>query len=199
MGTRQNRTREPGTVLTPSAQHLQARVDRRIDLAGSLVIATLGATIFGNAVAAPSPPTVYDLFGPMGLPALLGASLAIAGGWQSYVTWSRLRRLSPFGVTEGSEDEEGYPASTGRVLLLMGGSAAYVAVLPMIGFILATPPAIVAALWALEFRRLLPALLAGAAFTILGFLVFNQVLSVPLPLGPVGGVLAELGLIDRVR
>jgi uncharacterized membrane protein YhfC len=71
--------------------------------------------------------------------------------------------------------------------------------LPVLGFLTATPLAIVAGLWALNFRR--PVLIAAAAvgYTAVAFFVFNQVLSVPLPLGPLNDLLVDLGIVERIR
>lgn len=71
--------------------------------------------------------------------------------------------------------------------------------LPITGFLTGTPLAIAAGLWALHFRRPLLVVLAAIGYTAVAFLVFNQVLSVPLPLGPLNDLLVELGIVERIR
>jgi putative tricarboxylic transport membrane protein len=174
-------------------------VDRRIDLAGSVVITVIGAAVLVYSVLAPPPPRLFDLVGPFGLPALIGGGMAALGGWQSVETWRRMRRWGPVGVAEGTEDEPGYSSSSLRALGFMAGGIAYAALLPFLGFLMGTPLVIAAGLWALNFRRPILVVLAAVGYTVAAFLVFSQVLSVPLPLGPLNQLLVDLGIVDRIR
>jgi putative tricarboxylic transport membrane protein len=174
-------------------------MDRRIDLAGSLAITLIGAAVLTYSVLAPPPPRLFDLVGPFGLPALIGSVMAALGAWQSFETWRRMRRWGPIGVAEGTEDEPGYPSSSIRALGFMAGGIVYAVTLPILGFLTGTPLAIAAGLWALDFRRPFLVVAAAVGYTAVAFIVFNQVLSVPLPLGPLNDLLVDLGIVDRIR
>lgn len=81
---------------------------------------------------------------------------------------------------------------------MVGGMIYVIALIPL-GFLLATPLAIAAGLWALNVRRPTTMAVTGIVYTVVAFLIFNQVLSVPLPLGPLGGLLFDLGVLDIVQ
>ena len=174
-------------------------MDRRFDLAGSLVIMLVGIAVFITSILAAPPQRLFDALGPYGLPAFIGGGMALGGAWQSVETYRRLRRWGVVGVSEGSEYEPDHPSSETRALGFMAGGVAYAATLPLLGFLIGTPIAIAAALWALRFRK--PALVVAAAigYTVVAFLVFNQLLSVPLPLGLLSDLLVNLGIVERVR
>lgn len=174
-------------------------MDRRVDLAGSLVIMVLGLGVFVTSVLAPAPQRLFDLLGPFGLPAFLGAGMAIGGAWQSVETFRRLRRWGVIGVPEGTPDEAEYPSSASRAVGFMVGGVGYAVTLPFLGFLVGTPIAIAAALWALRFRRPLFIAAAAIGYTVVAFIVFNQLLSVPLPLGLLNDLLVNLGVVERVR
>lgn len=174
-------------------------MDRRIDLAGSLAITGLGLVVLVSSLLAPPPPRLFDLIGPFGLPALIGGGMAVLGAWQSLETWKRMRRWGRTGVAEGTEDEPGHPSSSLRALGFIAGGIAYAATLPLLGFLTGTPLAIAAGLWALDFRRPLLIVAAAIGYTTVAFVVFNQILSVPLPLGPLNDLLVQLGIVERIR
>ena len=174
-------------------------MNRRIDLVGSLLIAALGVGVLAYGWTYPQPRIQYDLFGPMGVPMVLGAGLLIGGIAQSLRTVALLRTFGPHGAPEGTEDEPGFPASGSRGLAFLAGSFVYIAALEPLGYLIATPITLGVALYALHFRTWWKLGLAAVGFTLVGFAVFSSLLSVPVPVGILNDLLVSLGLIERVR
>ena len=174
-------------------------MDRRGDLAFAVVVVLYGAAlVIATALQEPGPQ--FDPIGKQGLPYAFGAIFMIAGGFlvlRRVRTWRS--ETSNIVYREGAEDEEGYPASLSGPILIAGLLTAYAISLPFAGYLIATPPFMAAALWILDRRQ--RALLIGlpVAFTLVVFLVFSQLLSVPLPVGPLTELLVNLNIIDRVR
>jgi hypothetical protein len=96
--------------------------------------------------------------------------------------WHRVPgRLVP---SEGEEDDPAYPVSCFRVILLVLTVFLYIYLLPIIGYLLATP-AFLAATSALGGIRTLKSLLfIPWFFTLLLFIVFGILARVRLPMGP---------------
>jgi len=174
-------------------------MDRRGDLAFAAVVVLYGvALVVATALQEPGPQ--FDPLGKQGLPYATGVLLMIAGGalaLRRLRTWRS--ETSNIVYQEGVEDEEGYPASVFGPILVGAVLAAYAISLPFVGYLISTPIVMAAGLWILDRRQ--PALLVGLpfGFTVVVFLVFSQVLSVPIPVGPLTDVLVDLNLIDRVR
>lgn len=171
-------------------------MNRIVDLAGSLALAGLGVTVAVLAITEPPPKLVYDSIGPMGFPLVLGSALALLGLVQSVRTVRLMTMSGRVGVEEGTPDEPGHPSSTLRALAFIGGFFVYLLLLDPLGFLVVTPPAFFAALSAMRFRTWVGRLVTTVAFTTVGWVVFVQVLSVPLPAGVLADVLLELNLID---
>ena len=174
-------------------------MDRRIDLVGSILITLLGIGVLAYGWTFPRPQIQYDLFGPMGVPMILGAGLVLAGMAQSIRTWALMAVYGPRGAPEGTEDEPGFPASGRRGLSFIAGSFVYIAALVPLGYLIATPIALGLALYSLNFRTWWKLLLAVVGFTVVGFAIFNNLLSVPVPVGILNDLLVDLGLIERFR
>lgn len=171
-------------------------MNKRIDLIGSLAFVALG--IFMLVVALNYPPTkvTFDAIGPKGFPIVIGSLFIIGGAFQSVRSILFIRRFGVIGPSEGTDDEEEYPSSALRGFLFIVGAFVYLALLPFIGFLILTPIAVFGALWSLQYRPWWKGLLIAVIFTIVGFLVFGVVLSVPLPQGFLAPVLFALGIID---
>jgi len=174
-------------------------MDRRTDLAGSLVIMAFGLWILAIAVTYPVPDRVYDPFGPMGVPAIVGGLLAVGGAIQSIRTVRLLRATGPWGIPEGTEDEPEHPASGRRALTFMAGAVLYVLAFPQVGYLIATPIAIAAGLWLMKYRTPWKVASWALGYTLLAFLTFDRLLRVPLPTGILTDLLVSLGVIDRIR
>lgn len=165
----------------------------------AVVVALYGAFLILATSQQPPGPT-FDPIGKQGLPYALGAFILVGG---VFLTVRRLRiwRDEPGNIVyeEGTEDEPGHPASLGRAMIVVALTAGYAVALPYLGFLLATPMYIAASLWVMNFRSPIPLLAIPVGFTIVMFIVFSQVLSVPLPVGPLRDLLTGLEWIDAVR
>lgn len=174
-------------------------MDRRADLAFAVVVVVYGAAlVIATAMQEPGPQ--FDPLGKQGLPYATGVVLMIAGAvlvLRRLRTWSS--ESSNIVYQEGSEDEAGYPASLAGPLLLGAALAGYAVSLPFAGYLISTPIFIAAGLWVLDRRQLTLLISLPIAFTVLVFLVFSQLLSVPIPVGPLTDLLVDLNFIDRVR
>lgn len=174
-------------------------MDRRGDLAFAVVVVIYGAgLVVATALQEPGPQ--FDPLGKQGLPYAIGVLLILGGGalvLRRLRTWAS--ETSNIVFEEGTPDEEAYPASLRGPLLIGGLLVLYTVALPFAGYLLATPAFMAAALWVLDRRQ--PLLLVGLplAFTLIVFVVFSQVLSVPIPVGPLTDLLVQIDLIDPVR
>jgi putative tricarboxylic transport membrane protein len=174
-------------------------MDRRIDLVGSLVVTVFGLLVLAVALTYPRPEISYDALGPMGLPFLIGGTLAIAGGIQSYRTARLIQESGQVGFPEGTEDEPEHPSSSRRTLLFMAGAFLYLVGFVTVGYLVATPLAIIGGLWMFSYRTWWKLATVAIGYTLGAFIVFDQILSVPLPTGVLTDLLIELGVISRFR
>jgi len=174
-------------------------MDRRGDLACAIAVMLYGvALVIATALQEPGP--ALDPLGKQALPYGTGVLLAIAGG---YLVLRRLRtwrtETSNIVYQEGIEDEEGHPASVRGPLFVGTLLLAYAVALPYAGYLIATPLFITGGLIVLQRRGVVLLVVLPLVFTVTVFVVFSQLLSVPIPVGPLTDVMVDLGLIDRVR
>lgn len=169
-------------------------MDRRWDLAGSLAFVALGIAVIVGALTYPTPEIVFDAIGPMGVPLVLGGFLAIGGAVSSIRTIVGMRREGRWALAEGTEDELDEPSVEWRAPAIMGGSFLYLALLQPVGYLIMTPLALYGALTAMRYRTWRWRLLVSLGFTVVSYLVFSQVLRVPLPNGLLDALLFSLGL-----
>ena len=112
-------------------------------------------------------------FGAAFFPRLLGGALILCGVLMVIVT--------PRGVTLG-----GTPIRTGRsglrIVALLASVPFWVLVSPVLGFI-ATTFLLMTALTMLAGGKMIPAVTSGLGLSLLLFLIFGQLLRVPLPYG----------------
>ena len=170
-------------------------MNKRVDLAGSVVIGLFGIAVLVGALRFPPQQVVFDPIGPMGFPIALGVLLVVGAALQSYRSL-RFLRQSPtvYGPEEGTADEPEHPASTRRGLGFVAGGVLYPLAWPSLGFQLSTVVAVTAALWALGFRGWPARVTVAVIFTTVGYLLFQVVLGVPLPAGVLRGLFNALGL-----
>lgn len=171
-------------------------MNKYIDLAGSVLIAALGAFVLSVAFSYAAPKVVFDAIGPMGFPKAIGAFLLVGGLVQSVRTVGYIRRFGKWSPDEGVSDEPDHPTSKWRALGVIAGCFGYVLLLDPLGFLIATPLAITAGLWAMGYANWVRRVVVALAFTSVGFVVFEIVLAVPLPAGPIEFMLIDAGLID---
>jgi hypothetical protein len=165
-------------------------VDRRVDVAIALAVATLGVVILVATQQIGKSP-VPDPVGPRGVPLILGTFFVVAG---LVLALRRLLRWNHEGTLvapEGSEDDPGVPpGSATRALSIWFAALVYVITLPFVGYLIGTPVFIGFMLWRLDFDRppllRIPALVVyPAAFTVVTYLFFANFLGVRIPLGVV--------------
>jgi hypothetical protein len=170
-------------------------MDRRIDIAISIVSVLFGIFVILEARTIKTPP-FPDPIGPRALFYACGA-IFILGGIVNVAQRVRGWRLFPnhMGPAEGVADEPGHPSSFRRAALLAVVSLVYVLTLGPVGYLIGTPLYIVAGLWILEQRNWLFNIAVGLAFTIFFYIVFAKGLSVWLPVGPFTQLFRDLGWI----
>lgn len=170
-------------------------MDRRIDIAISVVLLLFGVFVILHATTIRAPVFV-DPIGPRaffygcGVIFILGALFNIVQrvrGWGTYPN-----HIVP---AEGVEDEPGHPASFRRAALLAAVSMIYVLTLRPVGYLIGTPLYIFAGLWILEQRNWLLNIIVGVVFTVFFYIIFAQVLGVWLPVGPLTKLFRDLGWI----
>jgi putative tricarboxylic transport membrane protein len=170
-------------------------MDRRIDLALALAFAALGLLIVWQATGIKLG-VMRDPVGPRAAFFVCGGGMAVGGLWIALRHVLALRSgAGTVAPNEGTEDTEGHPASLGRAAALIGLCLAYALLFQPLGYLLATPPFIVAALAVLGQRNWLVNVIVALAFTLVAYAVFKLGLGVRLPHGPLTGLFRELGWI----
>jgi len=170
-------------------------MDKRVDLVLSLLWVVFGiVTVYvatGFRVGGfPDPVTAR------GLPYVTGTYLVVAGivlAVRRIMTSSQIP--GRYAVSEGREDEPGYPASWRRSFALVALAALWAYSLKYAGFLVATPVMIFAMLWLMEVRSAAKLILFPLLFSFFSWLIFSQVLGVILPLGFLSPWARRWGLI----
>jgi putative tricarboxylic transport membrane protein len=174
-------------------------MDRRGDIIFAAVVAAYGA-IMVLLTSQLNPGPTFDPLGKLGLPYVIGFSLIILGGVlvvRRLRTWRE--ETSNTVYDEGVEDEAGHPASAARAMAIGGGTVAYAFLLPPVGFLIGTPIFIILGLYLMRVRNRWLLGVTPIVFTLVVFIVFSQLLGVPLPVGPLTDPLIDLGWIDAIR
>ena len=174
-------------------------MDRRLDGLIAVGVMVFGLVLLYSAVTLPPPRLVRDPVGPMGLPIVIAVVFIVGGALQAYRALWVQRSLGPTVPPDGPDDEPDHPVSGRRAVAFLAGGLAYVAMIPTLGYPVATPLMIGAGLWALNYRTVWKVALIAVAFTVVAFLLFSTVLSIPVPAGILTDVLVELRIIRPVR
>jgi putative tricarboxylic transport membrane protein len=171
-------------------------MDRRFDLAAAAAFMALGLFVIYQATAIKSG-MVRDPLGPRAAFYMTGGIMAVGGLIliiRSLRAWGKTSsNLMP---NEGVEDEPGYPSSAVRAFVLIGACLLYGLLFDALGYLLATPPFVAAALLVLGERKWLPIATIAILFTVINYVVFAQGLGVRIPVGPLTGTFRALGLIN---
>lgn len=173
-------------------------MDRRFDLIWALTAAVIGLAVLVTSAMAPAR-RVLDQIGPFGMPIVLGAALVLLGGWQGSRAVRALRAGRIKDRHEGTEDDDRYPSDPRRGFGFIAGSFIYVALLQPLGYLIMTPIVSALGLWALGYRSKLKLVALVLGYTLATFWLFDRVMSVPIPVGPLRGPLVDAGLISRFR
>jgi putative tricarboxylic transport membrane protein len=167
-------------------------MDRRKDLTVALAIALLGLAIvvLGTQI---NMGRIRDPIGARTLPIITGA-LIFAGGLflagRRLVRWKAEATIVP---AEGTRDQPEVPASTARSIVVWALCFAYVALLETVGFLILTPFLLAILLWIMGVRRPLRLGLITVGAVVVVFGVFDILLGVRLPLGPLDPYIGYLG------
>lgn len=170
-------------------------MDRRIDVAVAAAFAALGAFMIWQAGLIREG-MMRDPIGPRaafyvcGGVLLVGGLVVIAGHLRR---WSR--QAHHMVRAEGTQDETEFPASALRAFALIGAAVAYAALFEVLGFLIATPLFIGAALAVMGKRNWVSVAVIAVVFTVVAYVIFAQVLSVRMPVGPLTPWFRELGWV----
>lgn len=167
-------------------------MDRRKDLAVALAVALLGLVIvyLGTRV---NLGRIRDPVGSRTLPIITGALVAAGGVYLAGRRLVRWRTEPTVVPAEGTADEPEVPASTLRSLIVWMLCLGYAILLSSIGFLILTPILLATLLWIMGIRQPLRLALVTVGGVVLIFGVFDIVLGVRLPLGPLDPYLGHLG------
>jgi putative tricarboxylic transport membrane protein len=182
-----------GGGLPASSEELL--MDRRVDLAIAAAVAAFG--VFVLVVARDIRPfgPVADPMGPAAFPQIVGVTLVLGGAalvCMRLLKWGR--ESSNLVPNDGEEDEADVPASAPRAFALMGASLAYAITMPTIGYVIGTVVYVTVALRLLKLQSWIVIGVIALIYMASTYLVFTQVVSVRLPVGPLLDFLRSLGL-----
>lgn len=171
-------------------------MDRRIDIAVAAAFALLGLFMIWQASLIKDG-MMRDPIGPKAAFYVCGGVLLIGG---IVVIAGHLRRWSGQAHhmvrNEGTADEPEYPSSALRAWALVGTTAVYAALFQPLGFLIATPLFIVAALAVMGKRNGAAMAVIAIGFSVVTYVIFAQVLGVRMPVGPLTGTFRALGLVN---
>lgn len=185
----------PDAAADEEQDIIRIEMDKRVDLVLSLLWVVFGiVTVYvatGFRVGGfPDPVTAR------GLPYVTGSYLVVAGivlAVRRIMTWSQIP--GRYAVSEGREDEPGYPASWLRSFTIVALAGLWAYSLKYAGFLVATPVMIFAMLWLMEVRSAAKLILFPLLFSFISWAIFSQVLGVILPLGFLSPWARRWGLI----
>lgn len=163
-------------------------MDKRKDVAVAVGVMVIGAVMIVAALLLPEG-SIRDPLGPAAMPIAVGVLMVVGGAGlalRRIVVWRSTPVLVP---DEGSEDIDRYPASTRRAMLVWGSCLAYAILVNYVGFLILTPLLIAGLLWTLRFRRVVSVILVSLIATALMYGLFDVLLSVRLPHGPLTGLI----------
>lgn len=170
-------------------------MDRRIDIAVAAAFALLGLFMIWQASLIREG-MMRDPIGPRAAFYACGAVLVIGG---VVVILGHLRRWSQQAHhlvrNEGTADEMEYPSSALRAWAVIALVAVFAGLFKPLGFLIATPLFIVSALAIMGKRNWVTMALIAAIFTAVTYVIFAQILSVRIPVGPFTPLFRELGWI----
>ncbi|MCW2700966.1 MAG: hypothetical protein JWQ45_2501 [Blastococcus sp.] len=158
-------------------------MDQRKDLALAVAIAFSGMAVVVLALQLPLG-RVRDPVGPRTLPALIGGLIVLGAVVVALRILRRWRSVENTVEAEGTEDTEGFPASTLRAMSVWAALFVYVLLLRPLGFLILTPPLLAVLLWIMAVRRPVPLVAISALTVVALYLLFVTLLHVRLPMGP---------------
>jgi putative tricarboxylic transport membrane protein len=152
----------------------------RSELGVSVVLLALGVLVLTDALSMTTDFAQRGPVGPKAVPILVGSLLLIVA-----VLLARDVLRGGKGEAEGGEDIDlTAPADLRTVLLLCGAFLANAALIGLVGFPISGAILFWGAAYALGSRHLVRDPLIAAGMSVVTFLIFNNLLGVPLPGGP---------------
>jgi hypothetical protein len=178
----------------PSLETLNITMDKRIDLALTIVFILMGVFMIKEARGFRSGKQP-DWFTSRGFPILAGGLLILEGVALAairLITWSKLPgNCVP---EEGQEDEKGYPVSWVRCMLVILLSFMWEWFLIPLGLLIVTPLYLILCLWVMGERSWVILIVFSIIFTLANWITFGPLLGIRFPLGPLTNFLYSLGL-----
>jgi putative tricarboxylic transport membrane protein len=152
----------------------------RSELGICALLVVLGVLVLTDALRIPTDFAQRGPVGPKAVPIMVGSLLLVVA-----VLLARDVLRGGRGEAEGGEDVDlTAPADWRTVLLLCGAFLANAALIGLVGFPISGAILFWGAAYALGSRNLVRDPLIAAGMSIVTFLVFNNLLGVPLPGGP---------------
>jgi putative tricarboxylic transport membrane protein len=163
----------------------KAWLRERSELGVSAVLVVLGVVVLVDAMTIHTDFAQRGPVGPKAVPIVVGSLLLLVA-----VLLARDVLRGGRGEAEGGEDVDlAAPADFRTVLLLCGAFLANAALIGVVGFPISGAVLFWGAAYALGSRHFVRDPLIAAGLSVGTFLVFNNLLGVPLPGGPLMGVL----------
>ena len=154
------------------------------ELGISVVLAVLGVLVLVDAISLPAIPNERGI-GPEVVPIVVGCALLLVAGLLARDVLRGGR-----GEAEGGEDVDlTEPADWRTVLLLAAAFLSNVVLIGLVGFPISGAVLFWGAAYALGSRNFVRDPLIAAGISLVTFVVFDELLGVPLPGGPLMGVL----------
>ena len=163
---------------------IDIKMDKRIDLALSIIVAGAGIFIVYSAShfrtgSFPDPLT------PRGLPYITGGIMIAAGLFNAarrLLGWTNLP--GNLTVSEGKEDDPAHVSSSRRAFLVMALALGWCALIHPLGYLIVTPPMLFGMAWLMNVRSPGKLYAFPIFYTLIIWVIFSQILHVILPLGP---------------
>jgi putative tricarboxylic transport membrane protein len=171
-------------------------VDRRVDLAIALAIASFAVFVLVVAQGIRSTGQVVDPLGPRAIPFAIGLILLVGAG--AVVARRLLTWRSATGTlieSDGEPDEPGIPASAKQAAGVALLSFLFIALLPMVGYPLLATGYIAGGLLVMRTRSVPLLVWLSLGFSVVTYAIFALVLGVDLPAGPLTELLRSLGVV----
>ncbi|MFF8276445.1 tripartite tricarboxylate transporter TctB family protein [Streptomyces lateritius] len=177
-------TTTPTTPTTPAPER-KSWLREHSELGVSLLLLVIGVLVLTDALTMTVDITQRGPVGPKTVPVVVGAGLLVVAFLLAIDVLRGGR-----GEAEGGEDVDlSEPSDWRTVLLLAGVFLAFAVLIGPVGFPVAGALLFWGAAYALGSRHLHRDPLIAAGLSLLTYVVFNNLLGVPLPGGPLMGVL----------
>jgi putative tricarboxylic transport membrane protein len=172
------------TTEVPPVEEKKSWLKEHSELGISAVLAVLGVLVLVDAISLPAIPNQRGI-GPDVVPIVVGCALLLVAA-----LLARDIVQGGKGEAEGGEDIDlSAPGDWRTVLLLAAAFLANVVLIGLVGFPISGAVLFWGAAYALGSRNLVRDPLVAAGLSLVTYLVFNDLLGVALPGGPLMGVL----------